>query len=319
MPVNSNRPLGYDLSGDPEAPTFGNANRFNLLLAPAERADLIVDFSLFKGQKLIIYSDAPAPFPMGDLRNDYYPGAPDQSAAGGAHSPIPGNGPDSRILMQFEVGSSAIADMDFGATLKGLTTALPIAFSATQPSPLLALAPRFQKLPKTLNEDFDEYGRLRQMLGTRVPTGPKSFGREYMAAPTEIVDRGDVQVWRIFNLTGDTHPIHFHLVNVQIVHRARWAYRIQKIDGEPTAEPTFDLIPGTQHLPDPNEAGWKETVRINPGETMDVIMQFDLPPGQVPDSPRLLQEHHIRGAEYVWHCHILEHEEHDMMRPLVVR
>ena len=88
-PVNSNRPMGYDLSiDDEEAPTFGNATRFNLLLAPAERADLIVDFSPFKGKKIILYSDAPAPFPTGDVRNDYYPGAPDLSAMGGAHTPV---------------------------------------------------------------------------------------------------------------------------------------------------------------------------------------------------------------------------------------
>jgi spore coat protein A len=57
-----------------------------------------------------------------------------------------------------------------------------------------------------------------------------------------------------------------------------------------------------------------------PGEVTRVLMKFDLPPTpyKVPASPRLLQDYGIRGAEYVWHCHILEHEEHDMMRPLVV-
>jgi spore coat protein A len=319
QPVNSNRPLGYDLSGDPESPAFGIANRFNLLLAPAERADLIVDFSAFKGQKIILYNDAPAPFPTGDERNDYYPGAPDQSAEGGAHTPVPGCGPDTRILMQFEIGTTTVADLDFGATLQALAAALPITFIETQPSPLRHRAHALPKRPKTLNEDFDYYGRLRQVIGTTKPTGRNSFGMEYLDTPTEIVDPGEVQVWRIFNLTGDTHPMHFHLVNVQIVQRAQWAYDIKTIDGASTAVPKFDLIPGTQRPPDPNELGWKETVRINPGEAMDVIMKFDLPPGQVPDSPRLLQEYGIRGSEYVWHCHILEHEEHDMMRPLVVR
>ena len=68
--------------------------------------------------------------------------------------------------------------------------------------------------------------------------------------------------------------------------------------------------------PDPNELGWKETVRMNPGEATTVIAQFNLPtlPASMgnPLSPR------TGGHEYVWHCHILEHEEHDMMRPLVV-
>jgi spore coat protein A len=62
------------------------------------------------------------------------------------------------------------------------------------------------------------------------------------------------------------------------------------------------------------ELGWKETVRMNPGEVTTVIMRFDLPtvPFRIPASPR------TGGHEYVWHCHILEHEEHDMMRPLIV-
>jgi hypothetical protein len=75
---------------------------------------------------------------------------------------------------------------------------------------------------------------------------------------------------------------------------------------------------GAQHgppsPPDPNERGWKETVRMNPGECTTVIMKFDLAPAPfaVPASRR------TGGHEYVWHCHILEHEEHDMMQPLIV-
>jgi spore coat protein A len=58
---------------------------------------------------------------------------------------------------------------------------------------------------------------------------------------------------------------------------------------------------------------------MNLGELVPVNMKFDLPKGtQPPASPRLLSAYGINGAEYVWHCHILEHEEHDMMRPLGV-
>ena len=72
---------------------------------------------------------------------------------------------------------------------------------------------------------------------------------------------------------------------------------------------------GPARGPDRTELGWKETVRMHPGEVTTVIMRFDLPkvPFTVPPSPR------TGGHEYVWHCHILEHEEHDMMRPLVVK
>ena len=126
-----------------------------------------------------------------------------------------------------------------------------------------------------------------------------------MDSATETPVNGDIEVWQIANLTGDTHPIHFHLVNVQII--SRQPLKVSNYNGTPTyTEPA--------RPPDPNEAGWKDTVRMNPGEVTTVMMQFKLPsvPFAVPSSPR------IGGNEYVWHCHILEHEEHDMMWPLVV-
>jgi spore coat protein A, manganese oxidase len=78
---------------------------------------------------------------------------------------------------------------------------------------------------------------------------------------------------------------------------------------------------GLLRPPDPDERGWKETVKMHPGDVTRVVMKFQLAPIvksdgitviQTPVSPR------TGGNEFVWHCHILEHEEHDMMRPLVV-
>ena len=170
----------------------------------------------------------------------------------------------------------------------------------------------------TLNETFDSFGRLIQYLGTDHPTNSGAsdllFGREYMADPTEVVHTGDTEVWEIINLTGDTHPIHFHLVNVQVLSRQPF-----DVEGYKGGAPTYV---GPKTAPDANELGWKETVRMNPGEVTRVLMKFDLPkvPFAVPSSPRLQRDYGgMQGAEYVWHCHILEHEEHDMMRPLVVR
>lgn len=103
------------------------------------------------------------------------------------------------------------------------------------------------------------------------------------------------------------HPIHFHLVNAQVLSRQPFSRKMYA-GGTPRWH-------GPPSAPDLNELGWKETVRMNPGEATRVIMRFDLPGGlpfAVPPSPR------TGGNEYVWHCHILEHEEHDMMRPLVV-
>lgn len=109
------------------------------------------------------------------------------------------------------------------------------------------------------------------------------------------------------NLTGDTHPVHFHSVNVQLVQR-------QPFDGDPGNW----RYCGPPMPPDPNEARWKETVRMNPDEITTIIVQFNLPTMSTAEmrdavSPR------TGGREYVWHCHILEHEEHEMMRPLIVR
>jgi spore coat protein A, manganese oxidase len=127
-----------------------------------------------------------------------------------------------------------------------------------------------------------------------------------MSAVTENPSAGAVEVWQLYNLTGDTHPIHFHLVNVQIIQRQRFV-------GDPS---TGITLVGGPFPPDPNEIGWKETVRMNPGEVITVITPFNLP--KLPASMGDPLSPHSGGHEYVWHCHILEHEEHDMMRPLVV-
>jgi spore coat protein A len=157
----------------------------------------------------------------------------------------------------------------------------------------------------TLNEDMDEFGRLRQVIGNlAAPDGSPYEGQNW-----ESVHIGDTEIWEIYNKTGDVHPMHFHLVNVQILNRQLYA------GGNDFFNFTGPLIP-----PEPNERGWKETVPMYPGTVTRVIMQFTLSPikkasGKViltPESPR------TGGNEYVWHCHILEHEEHDMMHALIV-
>jgi len=300
---NPPKQIGFDTN--PASPTFGNANRYNLLLAPGERADLIIDFTAAASRSLILYSDAPAPFPMGDQRNDYYTGNLNMTPIGGAPSTLPGQGSNTRTLMKFVVGTHAASNAAAPAlSLDGLVASLTRNLAPMASN--LAPSPAFRVRDLTLNEDFDEFGRLIQMLGTNVrKPGSSSFSRAYMDEPTEKPHVGDTEIWRIFNLTGDTHPIHFHLVNVQILGR-------QPFDAENyTGNPKFT---GPFRPPDPNELGQKETVRVNPNEMIMVIMKFDIAkvPFHVPVSPR------TGGYEYVWHCHILEHEEHDMMRPLVV-
>jgi len=261
-----------------------------LLLAPAERADLIVDFSdVPAGSVLVLYNDASAPFPAGDPATDYYPGARNPSRS------EPGFGPNTRTLLQIVVGPRIGArDPHAPLTLPSLDPAPLVPLGVTE------LPPAVPVRDLTLYEDFDEFGRLIQRLGTLDPLYEGTFARNYEDPPTEGPRAGAIEVWRVFNTTGDTHPIHFHLVNVQVISRQRF-HRVGSRLGPPRP-------------PDANERGWKETVRMNPGECTTVIMKFDLPtaPFAVPPSLR------TGGHEYVWHCHILEHEEHDMMRPLIV-
>ena len=335
-------PIPLDLAADPSGNTAKVDGPFNLLLAPAERADIIVDFNGKAGTSYILYNDAPAPFPGGDPRNDYYTGDPDftnpgsnpYGLSGGAPPTVAGFGPNTRTLMKIIVDAGAGDSVPTAQILPRLNTRLQGAFLTGAQPPLLyhdpgdphipgpvpvnpSLFPRGTRVRNlTLTEDFDDYGRLFQRMGTTTQNGVNNqglptWGRNYMDPATEAPAKGAVEVWNIYNLSGDTHPIHFHLVNVQIIQRALF-----DVTG-----PTFTPLPGTERGPDDNELGWKETVRMNPGEVITVIMKFSLPvtPFVVPGSPRFRSQFpRWKAHEYVYHCHILEHEEHDMMRPLVV-
>jgi spore coat protein A, manganese oxidase len=277
----------------------------NLLLGSAERADVVIDFSGFAGKTIIMYNDCPAPFPVGAPTNDYYLGNPTNPV-----QPLAGTGPDTRNILRIDVvGTSAtpVAGPFLKRTTPGVLDPPAIAPITTLTAPSPVLVPQGTPFVRdlTLNEDFDQWGRLRQLIGTTKPAlVGGGFGLEYLAPATEIVNAGDTEVWRIFNLTADTHPIHIHLVNCQIL--SRQPFKVVAGIFTPT---------GVARGPEPEELGWKETVKMHPGEVTSVVMKFDLPTGlpfTVPASPR------TGGNEYVYHCHILEHEEHDMMRPLVV-
>ena len=189
------------------------------------------------------------------------------------------------------------------------------------------------QLEKAIIEQFDmDYGRMNAVLGTGLANGGPSVGTatpySYDNAPTDFIlnslgkqigSLGDgTQIWRIDHQGVDTHAIHFHLVNVEVINRVA-------IDGQIFA-------------PDPNELGWKETVRMNPGQDVILAVRAMVPtlPWKLGNSVRLLEPSmplnatftdangvvvtntlQDYGWEYVWHCHLLGHEENDMMRPMV--
>ena len=319
---------------DPD--TANQDGPFNLLLAPAERADVLIDFTGLAGSSFILFNDAPGPFPGGDPRNDYFTGDPDQTASGGAPSTVAGHGPNTRTIMKIVVGSGSPGPLPNVTTLN---TALANNFNGGNPgvppqqppllAPFNASSGQFE-IPAgtpirniTLNEDFDEFGRLLQRGGTDTPFTNNqrgtTFGQNFLDSITEVVSAGAVEAWDIYNNTGDTHPWHFHLVNVQVVGRGIFAFTTDSLGFPIPTFGSFTDLSGTAGKltpPDPNEQGWKETVRMNPGEITRVIIRFDLPtlPASMGDPVSL----RTGGHEYVHHCHILEHEEHDMMRTLKV-
>ena len=99
------------------------------------------------------------------------------------------------------------------------------------------------------------------------------------------------EIWSLINLTDDSHPIHLHLVRFQILDRRRFDAFTYQTTGE--LRYFGDAIP-----PAAVEAGWKDTVRADPKMITRIIVHFDGYTGR-----------------YVWHCHIAEHEDNDMMRP----
>ena len=111
---------------------------------------------------------------------------------------------------------------------------------------------------------------------------------------------GRWEMWKILNLTVDTHPFHVHLVQFRILERRLFdTGGFNSMTGG-TAPNQPVALRGAGRLDD-NEKGWKDTVRVNPGDMVSIAMRFDGFTGR-----------------YMYHCHILEHEDHDMMRPFVV-
>ena len=424
-----NQPIGFEQNK--RNIVVLNVKQKTLFLAPAERADVIIDFSAFAGKTVILYNDSPAPVPAGDPRNEGFTNNLDQTGGGGAPATIPGYGSNTRTLLQFRV-ASATPSPTFTAT--SLTAPLAAAYVATQETPIVqqaaygptygttyqdvfsriqdtslpttpqplgsltltasgkgytsaptvgflggngtgaaatatvaggkitaltltnsgsgyiypptvtftggggtgatataVLVSTLPMLPKCIQELFDPAGRMNATLGVELPFTTAliqtTIPLGYVDPATETVAPGETQIWKITHNGVDTHGVHFHLLDVQLINRVGW-------DGAITP-------------PDANEIGWKDTVRMNPLEDIIVAVRAKTPqlPYGLPESVRLLDVTQPVGStmnftnvdpltgnapptpvtnvmtnfgwEYVWHCHILGHEENDMMRPIV--
>jgi spore coat protein A len=126
-------------------------------------------------------------------------------------------------------------------------------------------------------------------------------GKRWNDPITEDPKAGSTEIWAFANTTGDVHPIHIHLVRFQVLNR-------QTFDVKTYLDTGKLVLTGIPMAPESNERpAWKDTIKTYPGYITRVIQKFDLPVGT---SPTPGQE-----FRYVWHCHILEHEDNEMMRP----
>ena len=190
---------------------------------------------------------------------------------------------------------------------------------------------------KNIVEGMDmEFGRMNAVLGSTpnpltplVGLGPVIGAAFYVDPPTEILTPEKPLLWRLTHIGVDSHAVHFHLFDVQVVNRVDWT--------------------GVVKPPTLGEMGWKETVETDPftdvvlalrptaaamklpfglprsSRLLDVTMPAGstanftpvAPPAGVPAAAQLFNFTNDFGWEYVWHCHLLGHEENDMMRPIV--
>ncbi len=254
----------------------------DLLIAPGERFDVIVDLSGLLGSTVMMTNDAPAPYPIGDEDNNTVP----QLMKINVDTPVPANDPDTSVLP---------------AKLK-----LP-AVPRLTPTP--KLPPRDVVLKETTDAEDN-------------PTEVLLNGYHFMDPTTDFVKAGTTETWQWINLTVDAHPMHMHLEQFQVVNRQAFdvdayttAWLAYLASGRTTAKPDVaDYLIGKPIPAAAEEMGYKDTVKAYPGMVTRIRAKFTLPATSQLD-------YNCKTGSYgtwVYHCHILEHEENDMMRPFQV-
>jgi spore coat protein A len=253
----------------------GGSSAPRLLIAPGERAEVVVDFSAYApGTELILRNTAKAPYPKGASADPQTVGQ----------------------IMMFRV--VPLTAPDHSVIPQTLTTVKRLA-----------------------NPTLTRVMTLNEMQGLTGPVGALLNGKAFDPSDASISPRmGTTEKWEIVNLTGDTHPIHIHLVQFQLLNRQKFdanRYSAAFALANPTipADTYVPVAPGPYLKggavqPDPNERGWKDTFRMNPGEVTRILVRFapqDEAPAFAFDA--------TAAPGYLWHCHILEHEENDMMQP----
>jgi spore coat protein A len=239
-----------------------------LLIAPGERADVIVDFTGRRNRSFIVTNNARAPYPFG------------------------GRATLSQLL-KIRVNRALEGSDD---TVPPNELRLPALPALAAPS-----VRRVQHLSETIDPFYD------------APVQLNVEDADYLDEHTHLPDvttrplANAIEDWLLVNTTGDTHPIHLHLVTFEVVDRT--PFDVDAYD--PTTQTITYTGPAVPALP--NENGRKDTVQANPGEVTRIRARFELP-----DEGTIVLPPGVANPQYVWHCHILEHEENDMMRAFEV-
>ena len=280
-----------------------------LVLASAERADLLIDFSdLAPGAELTWLNNAAAPF------DGAYA---DPSTAGTAD--LDGLLPYPEVL-RFRViegrRDSSPAPPQVLATDFHRVTRNELGGSVTRAIALVEQkagsegGPAMLTLRELADAPATDEPVIRliepQDVGSDRETRWRTVASRFEDTVTFFPTLGQPEIWRIINLTEDTHPIHVHLGTFQVLDRLPAAVDLP--DDAITATGTHatvrigpEINDGIPHTLDDNERGPKDTVRVNRNEVVDIVVRFQ-----------------VFAGRYMYHCHILEHEDHDMMRPFVV-
>lgn len=285
-----------------------------LLMAPAERADVIVDFTgLLPGTKVRMVNTGPdVPFNDGWIPADIAnPAAAGQVMEFNVKAPTASTPPDDSTPPAFLVMSSEPANTATPANTrqaalieddskKLCVTVDPIAgitvvqsFATPQPDLATTCASLIDPVTK-LPLGAIPFGPTETFVGTLVNGIPQA---QPWAAPVhEAPTVGTTEVWEIYNFTVDAHPMHLHGARVQVVNRE--ALVLDPTTGVPV---TPVVTTGVMDPAEPTEAGYKDIVIVDPGTVTRIKAKFEIP------------------GLYVWHCHIVEHEDNEMMVPICIK
>jgi FtsP/CotA-like multicopper oxidase with cupredoxin domain len=327
----------------PNAP----AGLSKLVMMPGERADVIIDFAgLAPGTKLLLRNVAKHPFPNGAIPQGSTLGRILQfRVIAGSGDPDTSFDPSTGAALRAPM--VRLADPVAGTLAPGVVAQVKRQLTLNE----------VMGMPTTVNGITYPGGPLEVLVNNTKSNGinadgtirsdftPVSVGG-ITTGYSELPREGETEVWEIINLTADAHPIHLHLVQFQLMSRqsfdtnkylAAYAaayggavvdsygppndYNVPSADGAVGGNPAVGVsLRGPVKPPAANEAGWKDTVIMYPGQVTRIAVRWapTIYPATTLPAEAFYSFDPNGGHGYVWHCHIVDHEDNEMMRPTSV-